>query len=59
MQPQDPMVAFFGQATQLAALLHEQYEAFVRAGFTDKQAMKLLLVSWHTSCTKTLMQGEP
>lgn len=54
----DPMPNFFGQATQLAALLREQYEAFVRAGFTDDQAMQLLLISWQTNCTKALMTGD-
>ncbi len=54
----DPLLASFGQATQVAVLLREQFEAFERAGFTAAQAMKLLVIMWQTMNTKMLMQGE-
>lgn len=57
--PVDPLLNAFGQATQLATLLREQYEAFTRVGFTDRQAWDLTQTVWQLMCTKALMQGDP
>jgi hypothetical protein len=52
--PNDP---FNGQVHGLAISLHEMYQSFMEAGFTDDQAMAMVNQSLQTLLTISMMGG--